>query len=182
MSQDSSFATHLQESLVKPLQSFASQLQRALFDPVGEELLPTLQHNYLEERRLVQQLRAHAALMPNALLHDTYVQVIAETEQHTCLLAAQLQRRDSPVPTDNSPTLAEAVSTTIWRLIAADIATISALSSRYQTQLGWIADSPIQQLLHQIREQQQQQRRVLSDLLARVDSYAMPEINRQVGA
>jgi len=182
MSQESSFETILQESIVKPLQSFASRLQRALSDPVGEDLLATLQQNYREEQRLVQQLRAHATLMPNALFHDTYAQVIAATEQHAHLLAAQLQRRGSPVLTDDSPTLAEPATTTIWRLIAADIAMIGALSSRYQTQLGWMADPQVQQLLHQIREQQQQQRRVLSDLLARVDSYARPEINHQVGA
>jgi hypothetical protein len=182
MSQESSFETILQESIVKPLQGVVSQLQRALGDPAGGELLPTLQHNYGEEQRLLQQLRAHAAVMPSALFHDTYTQVIAETEQHAHLLAAQIQRHGGPVPPADSYIPAATATTTIWRLIAADIAAIGALSWQYHAQLGWIADPQVQPLLNHIRKQQQQQRRVLTDLLARIDSYARPEINDVVGA
>jgi hypothetical protein len=179
MNQESSFETTLHESIVKPLQSFASRLYGVLFDPVEEDFLSTLQQHYIEERRLAQQLQAHAALMPNALFHDTYASLSAATEHHAGILATELQRHGIPVPANDSPTLAEATRTTIWRLIAADIAAINTLSHRYQTQLGWIADPQVRQLLHQIREQQQQQRRVLTDLLARIDSYAIPESDHQ---
>jgi hypothetical protein len=182
MSQDSSFETLLQESLVKPLQRFASRLRQVLFDPVGGALLPALQQNYAAEQRLAQQLRVHAALMPNALFRDTYTQMIAAMEQHARLLAAQIHRLGSSVPADDGQTLAPTATATLWRLMAADIAAIGALSAQYQAQLGWVADPQVRQLLHQIREQQQQQRRVLSDLLARVDSYARPEINHHVSA
>jgi hypothetical protein len=182
MSQESSIETVLQESIVKPLQGFVLQLQRALGDPAGGELLLTLQHNYSEEQRLLQQLRAHAAAMPNALFHDAYAHVIAETEQHAHRLAAQIQRHDSPIPPVDHHTPAPTPTTTIWRLIAADIAAIGALSSQYHAQLGRIADPQVQQLLNHIRKQQQQQRRGLTDLLARIDSYARPEITDEVNA
>jgi hypothetical protein len=179
MDQENSFETILHESIVKPLQSFASRLYSVLFDAVEEDFLSTLQQDYLEERRLAQQLQAHAALMPNPLFRDTYASLIAATEHHASLLAAALQRHGTAVPADHHVTPAETTRTTIWWLIAADIAAIGTLSHRYQTQLGWMAEPQVRQLLHKIREEQQQQRRVLTDLLARIDSYAIPEINHQ---
>jgi hypothetical protein len=42
-----------------------------------------------------------------------------------------------------------------------------------------MAEPQVRQLLHKIREEQLQQRRALTDLLARIDSYAIPEIDHQ---
>jgi hypothetical protein len=179
MNQENSIETILHESIVKPLQSFASRLYSVLFEVVKEDFLCTLQQDYMEERRLAQQLQAHAALMPNALFRDTYASLIAATEHHASRLTAELQKHGRAVPTDHHATPAETTRTTIWWLIAADIAAISTLSHRYQTQLGWMAEPQVRQLLHKIREEQLQQRRALTDLLARIDSYAIPEIDHQ---
>jgi hypothetical protein len=179
MSQESSLETLLQESIVKPLQSFVIRLQRALSDSGGEDLVATLQQNYAEERRLAQQLQEHATLMPNALFADAYAQLIAETEQYACLFAAQIRSGGHTLATDDSQTFGETEHTTFWRLIASDITAINALSARYQTQLGWMTDPQVRQLLHQRRRQLQRQRRMLTDLLARIDSYATPEIDQR---
>jgi hypothetical protein len=51
------------------------------------------------------------------------------------------------------------------------------MSTRYQEELGWITDPGAQQILQRLRAAKHRQRTTLSDLLARIDSYAIPEIN-----
>jgi rubrerythrin len=180
MAQDSSFEATIQETLVKPLLNFADKLRRALSEPAGEDILATLQRDYREERHLAKQLRAHAALMPNDLFRDTLGQIAAETERHAQLLAEQLQALGGslPVDSDREPAAVPPEST-IWRLIAADIAAIGAISHRYQAQLGWLASPPTQRLLQDLRAAKHRHRQTLSDLLSRIDSYAKPEVDHR---
>jgi ferritin-like protein len=116
--------------------------------------------------------------MPVNLFRETYTQIATETEQHAQLLAERLQALGGTFPSvvsEEPP--ASAQTATIWRLIAADVAAISAMSARYQEELRWITDPDAQQILQRLRAAKHRQRITLSDLLARIDSYAIPEIN-----
>lgn len=176
MTQAPSFEATIQEALVKPFMNFAEQLRRALSGPSDEDLVATLQQNYRDERRLATQLRAHAAVMPNDLFRDTLDEIAADTEHHAQLLAEQVQILGGALPADNGQEAAEVeLASTIWRLIAGDIAAIGAISHRYQTQLGEISSPQVRRLLDELRTAKHRHRQRLSDLLARIDSYAMPE-------
>ena len=178
MVRESSFETTIQESILKPLKSFAERLRRLLTQPAGGEILTALEEDYRAESHLARQLRAHTLLMPVNLFRETYTQIATETEQHAQLLAERLQALGGTFPSvvsEEPP--ASAQTATIWRLIAADVAAISAMSARYQEELRWITDPDAQQILQRLRAAKHRQRITLSDLLARIDSYAIPEIN-----
>jgi rubrerythrin len=178
MARQNSFETTVQESIVKPLKSFAERLRRLLAQPVGEELLTSLAQDYRTECRLARQLRAHTALMPDNLFRATLMQVATETEQHAQLLAEGLRALDGTSPSavsEGPPT--PSTTSTIWRLIVADMTAISAMSTHYQQELGWITDPDVRQILQRLRAAKQRNHTVLADLLARIDSYARPEIN-----
>lgn len=178
MVRESSFETTIQESILKPLKRFAERLRRLLAQPVGEELLPTLEQNYRAECHLAKQLRAQAALMPDNLFRATFMQIATETDQHVQLLAERLLALGGSLPSavrEESPT--PSTTSTIWRLIAADMAAISAMSNRYQQELAWITDPDARQILQRLRTAKQRHHTALADLLARIDSYARPEIN-----
>jgi ferritin-like protein len=178
MVRESSFETTIQESILKPLKSFAERLRRLLAQPAGGEILSTLEEDCRAESHLARQLRAHTLLMPANLFRETYTQIAIATEQHAQLLAERLQALGGTLPSvvsEGPPVPAKAA--TIWRLIAADIAAIDARSNRYQQELGWVTDPDAQQILPRLRAAKHRQRTTLSNLLARVDSYAIAEIN-----
>lgn len=180
MAQQLGFEAMIQEAIVKPIVNFAEKLRRALSEPASEDHLATLQQNYVEEQRLSQQLRAQALLMPNDLFRETLEQIAADTEHHAHLLVEQIQALGGPVPRDSGQETTEGQPiATIWRLIAADLAAIGAASHRYQAQLGWISPPQLQQTLQHIRTAKHRHRQRLSDLLARIDSYARPESNHR---
>lgn len=180
MTSEPSFETTIQETLIKPLVNFADKLRRALSEPAGQDPVATLQQDYREERRLATQLRAHAALMPSDPFREALGQIAADTDRHAQLLAEHLQALGGSVPTDSSGDTAEVPPmSSIWRLIAADLAAIGAISQRYHEQLGWIAVPQTQRLLQDLRAAKHRHRQRLSDLLARIDSYAMPEIDHR---
>jgi rubrerythrin len=176
MSQPLSLEAAIHEALVKPLMNVVEKVRRALSEPAGEDLLTTLQQNYQAERRLARQLRAQASLMPNELFRDTLEQIAAETQHQAQLLAGQLDALGGAPLADSDQETAEAQpASTIWRLLETDITAIDRLSSRYRDQLGWITAPPVRDLLQHLRLAKHRHRQRLSDLLARIDSYARPE-------
>ena len=178
MGRGSAVATTLQEAILKPLQRFIGRLRRLLVQPQGGELLGAFEQDYWTESCLARRLRAHTPLMPNDPFRETLTQVATETEQHAQLLAEHLQAVCRALPSavgEESP--APPKTETVWRLIAADMAAISALSHRYHEQLGWITDPDARQILQRLRAAKQRHYASLSDLLVRIDSYAMPGIH-----
>ena len=176
MAQELAFETMVQEAIVKPIVNVAEKLRHALSGPAGQDPLATLQQDYLEEQRLANQIRAHALLMPNDLFRDMLNEIAADTDHHAHLLAEQIHALGGCRPRENGQdTTASQPTSTIWRLIAADIAALGAVSQRYLVQLGWISSPPIQRTLQHIRAAKLLHRQKLSDLLARIDSYARPE-------
>ena len=176
MAQALALEAMIQEAIVKPIVNFAERLRCALSQPAGEDPLATLQQDYRAEQRLAKRFRAHALLMPNDLFRDALNEIAADTEHHAHLLAEQIQALGGCLPRENGQETTESQPiSTIWRLIAADIAAVGAVSQRYPAQLGWISSPPIQRTLQHIRAAKHRHRQKLSDLLARIDSYAKPE-------
>lgn len=174
-----SFEATIQQALVDPVVHFAQKLRCALSAPAGQDLLATLQDDYRAERLVASQLRAQASLMPNNRFRDTLNRIAADTEQHMSLLAEQLQALGGVLPATNGQEPVDVPPmSTIWHLITADIAAISAASHRYQRQFGRIAAPPVQRLLQHLRAGKHRHRQQLADLLACTDSYAQVESHR----
>jgi rubrerythrin len=178
MAQALAFETTIQEAIVKPVVNFAEKLRRALSISAEAHPEAALQQNYQAERGLAKQLHRHALLMPNDPFRHTLEQIAVETEHHAQLLAEQLRALETCLPAEDRQEAPEGQPvSTIWRLIAADIAAIGAISHRYRAQLGWISAPNVQRSLQDIRAAKHRHRQRLSDLLARTDSYAMPGID-----
>jgi bacterioferritin (cytochrome b1) len=176
-----SLETTLQQALVQPLKSFAEKLRRALSaEPAGEDLLAALQQDYVDEQRLAEQLRTHAQRLPNDLRRERLGRIADATAQHAQRLAERILALGGAVPQAPAPDpSAASPALTLWRLLAADLEALTALTHRYRAQLGWITDPEVHSLLRQLRADHQQHRQALLDLLARIDSYAQPEVNHQ---
>ncbi len=177
MAQTTVIVMAIQESILEPLKGFADMLRRALTEAPGGDLLSTLQEDCRAERQLAWQLRTHGLSMPNDLFRETLTKIAAETEQHGQLLADSIQLLGGTLPAGGA--LGPKAPSSIWQLIAADIAQLGAASARYHEQLAWITNPQIRRLLGQIRDGKQRHRNILLDLLGRTDSYTQPEHDKQ---
>jgi hypothetical protein len=138
---------------------------------LDEEILTGLTENYIAERRLAKQLRAHAdeAPYPHAAEH---LRRLADLEDGQAdRLYAEIVRRGGWV---EAPVTEPGSGRNHWARLVSDLEEERAAMKRYLEQaIRWEdTDAGLGQLLRTLEREEQQHRLWLQDLIARSDPHA----------
>jgi hypothetical protein len=178
MPKEPSFEAIIHEAPVMPFQSLADHRYRALSEPPGSDPLLTQPQNARHDSCLAAQLHTHLSLMHNELLREALMHITTATAHAAKLLTEQGQ---PPVGISHSVEAHEATAPArtlaVWRLFAPDLATVNALTHRYQEPRGCLDAPPRRLVLYQHRLMPRCHHHRIANVLTRIESFARPQIN-----
>lgn len=140
--------------------------------PRSTHTLGILRQNYLEEVRLAKQFRQHAQKLRYKIYRDKLLALADEAEAHARVLAEKIRSMGGEVPAIEPPVKDGAND---WERIRCDFEDEKELAEKYLHDAYELDeyDPEAAALLLSLRDDEKRHRDLLSDLLMRVDRYAI---------
>lgn len=152
------------------LKSALNRLLKFILVGSGDDPLSLLKDDYVREKTLAAQLKAHAESMPYEHFRRQLLELAAMDEEAAQALGKKIKAAGSPLPDVPEP---EPVQGTLWEKLARDVDELNRLYYRYIPHAADHQDDDLIQLLSRLHREKNAQSLAIQRLASGLHGYSL---------